>query len=432
MSAATSLQIPSQVNAPVVTRIVTCEGEFLDLRENWQQIISQSPQQNAIHEFEYLFGWWKAFGIRCPKSQRPGHLHVIVVSKGDAVIGILPFFYFDVSFLSLRRLRPMGYAGRLEPFDLTEEPLIAIVPGSEEIVLNESIAEIEKGLTDGTWDCAILRWFGNLQVSKRSEYWSRFKRKVGSAYVNLPRDWNTFRNGLSRSMRDNLPYYGRLLTRHGHEWHVEIITGSNWNRALQDLIHLHRLRATLSNDPNRLSHFTHPEHVAFIDELKSLPGNTRAFVGTLRVNDEVIAAQLYLDDGLTLICSYSGHDPAWSRYSPLFVLQVEMIKSAIARGVKRLDLLCGEADWQERWRPTRDFPINKLTLASKRLLPTLRCVLYVLKRESTIWWHKTRLHRWIRRQRIVQSIESLTQACYFGHARHIHMLVTLHRMHARY
>lgn len=235
-------------------------------------------------------------------------------------------------------------------------------------------------------------------------------------------------------MRDNLPYYGRLLARHGHEWKVEIAEiGPDWDGALRELVRLHKMRASFSNDPCRVDHFSLPAHREFFEQLHdAFREDTRAFIGSLRVDGEVVAAQIYLDNSETLIFSYSGHDPNWSRYSPLLVLQAEIIKQAIDRGMKRLDLLCGEAEWQERWKPTRDFPINKLTLASKAPLPTLRCAYYLLARESTIYWTKTRLHRWLRRQRIAATLESLAQAMYMGHGRHIHMLIRLHQMRMHY
>jgi hypothetical protein len=407
------------------------EEVLSDLCSDWQRIVKEMPAKAPLHDWHYLVSWWKVFGRQCPQTGRTGNLHVLTVVEGDLLVGILPFFAIVRPSISLlpKRLRPFGYAGRLEPYDLTEEPLVAILPGYESEVLNAAASWAQKGLDRGAWDCAILQWFGNTpRPSARGA--QRFRKKVGPAHVALPETWDKFRKGLSKSMRDNLPYYGRLLTRKGHVWQAEMAEiGPDWNSAVSDLVRLHQLRACLSKDADRVDHLNELSHQDFLNAVHdAFRREARSFIGLLRVDGVVVAAQLYFEDDRTLVMSYSGFDLKWSSFSPLLVLQAEVIKKAIDRGIGRLDLLCGEAMWQERWQPRRDFPINKLTLASRRPLAILRCTNYVLLRELTIYWHKCRLSRWMKRSRLVAGVQSVGQAIYLDQARHAHLLMQVHRL----
>ena len=425
-------RVIAQVPDAIVTGTLRDASELDDLREDWHRLSMRMHSKTALHDWQYLLTWWETFGRRCPITRRPGEHHVLIVRSGSQIVGILPFFAIERSKFSLmpKRLRPFGYAGRLEPYDLTEEPLVAIDPEHEELVLAETNKWLNAGLSNRLWDCCVFKWFGHSAPPITKNAWQRVTKKPGPAHVALPETWTAFRKGLSKSMRDNLPYYGRLLTRHGHEWQFTAAEiGPDWTRALDELIRLHRLRACRSNDADRVDHLSTSAHRDFLNALHdNFLGETRCFIGLLTVDGAAVAAQLFLEDAQTLTLSYSGFDDKWSRYSPLLVLQAEAIKQAIERGVKRLDFLCGEAQWQERWQPVREFPINKLTLASRRPLATIRCINYVLAREIAIYWHKCRLSRWLKRTRPQNSLQSLGQALYLGAARHAHLLTYAHRV----
>ena len=313
---------------------------------------------------------------------------------------------------------------------MTEESLIVMAPGMESTFLKEVSEAIDEILRAGECDACVLRWLDNIPPPDSSYAFSRFRQKEGSGYVALPKTWAEFRKSLSKSMRDNLPYYGRLLIRQGHNWHVEMADiGPEWDRGVGDLIRLHRLRAWVSNDITRRDHLPTDAHKQFLDAVhNAFRGDTRAFIGLLFVDGKVVAAQSYLDDSRTLILSYSGHDPAWAKYSPLLVLQAEVIKQAIERGAQRLDFLYGMARWQERWQPKRDHPLNKLAMISKKPVPVLKCGYYVCLREVAVMWERSRVKRWICRNRAIAASQSFMQAMYVTQGRHFHLLLSLHRL----
>jgi CelD/BcsL family acetyltransferase involved in cellulose biosynthesis len=58
-----------------------------------------------------------------------------------------------------------------------------------------------------------------------------------------------------------------------------------------------------------------------------------------------------------LLAHHASFAPESAHFSPLFILQTEVIKDAISRGLRMLDLLPGNAPWQQRRRakPNRHF-----------------------------------------------------------------------------
>lgn len=420
----------------VTHEVIRDETRFMALRGEWGRLANLMPCKTPYFEWPYLISWWEVFGKVCPFSKSRGQLNIVVVRRGEEVIGIVPFFYSALPKWSAlpRRLRLIGYSGRLEPYDMTEESLVVMAEGFESVVLQEATRAVHEIFKAGECDACVLRWLNNIPPPHTGFAHHRFKQKEGSGYVSLPKTWAEFRKSLSKSMRDNLPYYGRLLVRQGHTWNVEIADiGPEWDLGVQQLIKLHRLRAWKSNDASRRDHLPTDCHKHFLDVVhNAFRGDSKAYIGLLYVDGKVVAAQSYLEDSRTLMLSYSGHDPAWSRYSPLLVLQGEVIKQAIERGTQRLDFLYGMAPWQERWQPKRDHPLNKLAMVSKRPSSTLKCLYYMGCREVSVLWERSKIKRWICRNKAIAASQSFMEALYVSHGRHMHLLFSLHRMRAHY
>src|SRR5579885_1573270 len=202
MSISLGLDRESVVRTDPSVTITIARGElaFHGLKADWERIAAMMPSKTPLFEWTYLVSWWSSFGKKCPVTGKTGELNVYIVSRNEKIIGIFPFFAVErTSPMMPKRLRPIGYSGRLEPYDLTEEPLVVMEPGEEEVVLTEVSTAIKNGLKEGKWDCAIVNWFDHQRVHGIEKFWTRFTSKPGSAYVALPETWEKFRKGLSKS-----------------------------------------------------------------------------------------------------------------------------------------------------------------------------------------------------------------------------------------
>ena len=114
--------------------------------------------------------------------------------------------------------------------DLTEEPLILLHREASAQALRGLLAGLLQWKGRGDWDLIHLRWMRRTSDSDLKSLWRQMphrlpfllthsRRQEGQTRT-LPNDLGALRRSLSRSMRDNIPYYPRLLTRDEHDWSV--------------------------------------------------------------------------------------------------------------------------------------------------------------------------------------------------------------------
>jgi Acetyltransferase (GNAT) domain len=386
--------------------VETVEG-FLDLKGSWADLRSRANNPSPTSHWEWLWTWWSLFGHRCPKSGREGRPYVIVVQEEDRIVGIFPFFYFDLGPLTprLRRLRPIGYAGELEPSGLTEECLTLVESGKEISALNAVVDFIAANLRRLRLDCAIVRQTAELAVPVPKYSFPSVivsvKRKEGPQIVTLPSDWATFRKQLTKSMRDNLPYYPRLLKRDGHDFKFFYCRDTESIReAANDLVRLHKQRVFSEVGRTHQDYFGLPIQAEMLATGFAAVGEAGGgFLATLKVGDQCVAAQGFLEFGGEMVVHYSGFSPEFAKYSPLLVLQSEVFRHAMeARGVRRLNLLHGNAQWQKRWSAEAERSELRCLILRKNLPTVLRCGLYAFARETAAYYRRSGLSRLIARR----------------------------------
>lgn len=86
--------------------VVTSPRQWLGLAARWEQLRQETPGASAQQAFEDLREWWNCHGIW-------SELHIVVLVRGDAVIGIAPLMLRHVRSggVVLRRLQLLGSPG---------------------------------------------------------------------------------------------------------------------------------------------------------------------------------------------------------------------------------------------------------------------------------------------------------------------------------
>ena len=355
---------------------IVTEGEFLSLRASWNSLLAQCSYPTPFCSWEWAWEWWRSFGKNAVPAYR-----LLVVQAYDtsgSLIGLAPFFFpaNGAGPLRLRPLRPLATRIHCMVDDLTDEPLILLHRKAAEAALQGVMTALLRWTGKGGWDLIHLRWIRRAsdpdleslwrQISyRRSFLLVRPRRQEGQTRA-LPTEWAEFRRSLHRSMRDNLPYYPRLLTREGHDWDVKIArTPEEVAKAAPLVISLHTSRAQSERGPVHVNHMPSEAHRQFfLDTLTRLAFQGMAAVAVLEVAGVPIAAQSVLEFSGRLTMYYSGFEPDWHRYSPVMVLQTALLQDAMAHGITEIDYLPGAEPWKTRWGTQETYVLDELSCLS--------------------------------------------------------------------
>lgn len=401
------------------------EVPFAAVAAEWQALY-----QEGTHPSPYLDPRWVAAFY---ESHPEGDRYVVRVRSEGRTVGLAPFWLGPATGrFSLRRLVQAGYSGKIETRSVTEEPLLVAASGFETQVCDEVSKMVGRLLRRGVADCAVFRAEGRFAAPKRFRGWGTVtvsRERRGSNVVIWPETWAEYRQQLGKSMRDNMAYYPKRVAKDGLSVELKIDAEPC---SIEELITLHKLRA--AEDPKRAfgDYFTQPCQRRNLREgILAMGEKGNAFVATLSFDGRPIAAQAFLENGRTLLASYSGFDPSYAKYSPLFILQTQVFAEAHARQVRRLDLLRGQAAWQSRWGAGSIECERHITVLSLRPGSLVRAALYATRREI-VRFAERRGHRyeWLRRLgdrarllTLSASVESHTIAARLAtFSTHAHML----------
>ena len=355
---------------------IMSDEHFLSLRDEWNRLLTQCSYPAPFCSWEWAWEWWHSFG----KDVSPGYrLLVVQAYRADGcLIGLAPFFFPSQSAgpLRLRPLRPLGTRIHCLADDLTEEPLLLLHRDDPEGALQGLLAALLKWKGRGAWDLIHLRRMRRASDPAFRTIWNQIparfpfvltrpRQRDGQTRI-LPSAWPEFRRSLSRSMRDNIPYYPRLLTREEHAWAVRIARApEEVAEAARVVVALHRARAYSERGPAHFDHMPTAAHQQFfVDVLTRLAANQMAAVALLEVSGVPVAAQSVLESGGRLTFYYSGFDPEWHRYSPITVLHTALIQEAIERGLTSLDYLPEAEPWKTRWGTQAEYIYDELSCLS--------------------------------------------------------------------
>src|SRR5205085_337057 len=90
------------------------------------------------------------------------------------------------------------------------------------------------------WDVMIWTGVDRTELPPRLAQLVREDDPTSYEVRRLPGSWAAFVKGLNKSMRDNVKYYPRLLTRHGHAACTHIATApQEMDAALAEFLRLH-------------------------------------------------------------------------------------------------------------------------------------------------------------------------------------------------
>ncbi|MEI7984651.1 MAG: GNAT family N-acetyltransferase [Armatimonadota bacterium] len=371
---------------PLTCDVVQNQSELEDLRAEWNSLFSSVADASPCAHPDWTLSWWLAFGTNSLGAGRHTFLYVLTFRDSEGVLVAMMPMYEDqpTSFTAIRRLRSIGYLGRERAYDMTEEPTNLILPGYESLVIEQINLHFHRQLANGRWDFVAIVLSNGFELSfseTQRVAFVRWDQRSGSDYVSLPPTWTEYRSQMTKSMRENLPYYARLLTRHGHDWCFKKIDDPTMVQdAVLRLSTLHQARSESTRGTRHSNHLHGPAQIDFFAEF--LTRAVRAgdgFIMELHVNNKVIASQAFYKSGDTLTVSYSGFDEAFYKYSPIFVINAAVFQEAQEIGMRKLNFLRVMAPWKSRWLAVGGPPMQRVFSVRRSPVSMLRYLMHIIQ-----------------------------------------------------
>jgi len=361
---------------------ITTEDDFAGLRQAWEELFLHCAYPTPFCAWDWAWLWWQR--MAAPDSLAFRLLIVSITNSEGLIVALAPFYYPAApgSFFKLRPLRLLGTRIRCRREDMTDEPILLLRTGWEDAALRALLAHLA-ARRGSDWDLTHVQVMRRREDMPLASLWKQRQsgsalllshtRSIAGQMAPLPDSWAAFQKSLSRSMRDNLPYYPRLLTRHGHDWTVRAArTPMAAAAAADSLIALHHCRSQSTRGAKHLDHLPEPQHERFLREiLTTLAAQGRAWIVLLEVGGIPIAAQAVLEQAPMVTFYYSGFDPHWHAYSPITILNAHVMKEAIRRGVPFANYLPESEPWKTRWGTTDLYVMEELTWLPLRPRPLL-------------------------------------------------------------
>ena len=361
-------------SASMIVEVVVGIEAFRSLKEDWERLYAADSNGSPFRSWRWIESWIESYG-------KGREFLTVVCYRGYEIVGIVPLTWqVRNSPLEIRKLWMLGFHSWVGSNGLTEEPIFAIEadPKTREQVWNVVHEKLRALVNSGKWDSVAYRRFGSgiegcsvVEVKDQNNEIRNYHR--GCEYIELPRSWDEYLKGISKSMRENIPYYRKKFKKEGIDYSVSEVARVNLVHTIDTLVNLHKRRTYTDPSHLHVDYFRdRRQQVLLKDAVLKMVRTGEAKVYTLTANGQVIAAQVFLQNDHQLLAHYSGFDPDWARFSPLFVLQSEVIKDAIAEGFKTINLLRGNASWQRRWGANSSNQIVDVTICRRGFVSRLR------------------------------------------------------------
>jgi CelD/BcsL family acetyltransferase involved in cellulose biosynthesis len=196
--------------------------------------------------------------------------------------------------------------------------------------------------------------------------------------IDLPPTWKLLRSTLKRNMKESLRRASNRLARIDGRWEIHTSDGgADTERAIEELIRLHRMRATVTDRKRHADGFSLPESEDFTREvLQQMVGAGCATIVALRIDGVDVAARAVLHGNGATFFSCSGLDPDYWTYGPGTALMAHSLQAAIDRGDRIANLSQHPEDSKLRWSETLEIH-NEFMLVPPRRRARVAAALYL-------------------------------------------------------
>lgn len=319
-------------------QIIDQYGDFLKLRDSWNQLLEKSSNKVIFLTLEWLSAWWDIYG--------KGHkLFVILVKEGENILAAAP--------LMITKDKKLQFIAH----DISDY-MDFIVVGQAEECFKLIFDEINRG--QHLWDWAEFVYLA--EGSPFMEEWKKHVSQIKAIHNSIKKDcvsivldlnksgknWADLEKTLPKKRRNDLRRCPKLLQEKGKLTFKRIRDFAEIESQFDHFISNYKRRwqaegmGSQFDDPLKVSHY--------LNIARKLSPNGWVELATMKLNDEYLAMAFgYIYNGRYYYYTPT-FNPDYSRYSPGNLLIKCLIESFYQEGqVKTFDLLRGAETYKYVW-----------------------------------------------------------------------------------
>lgn len=308
---------------------------FLNLVDEWRELVSMSPTATPFQTWEWQSTWVRHFGRRA-------RLHLIEVREGDDLVGLMPLLRTQGAWKSLRAVGTGS-----------SDYLHAIARAEYEHAVYEAVAESLAGEKDA--DLIDLH-----QVREDKPFSVPGYTAIDQArclVLSLPSTYDEYLKMLGKSLRYDVKRLDKDLFKTGRAQVLQV-GEDDIDEGMTILFETHKKRWRKRGLPGAFIGRAEAFHKEWA-HLAAARGYL--WLSLLKIDGETIGAIYAMTLGSACYYYQAGFDPTKGSISPGTLLVAATIKRAIEEGKDIFDFLRGDEPYKMRWKAQK-------VLANRRYL----------------------------------------------------------------
>lgn len=367
-------------------RCLTTLKKLAPYAEDWERLAAGAP----FRGWTWLHHWWRHYGQ--DKEDASQRLAVLCVFDSRALVGIAPWYYESTA-LGGRKLRPLGSG------EVCSDYLgVLCQPGREEAVAGMLADYLVTNAQDNDpdalhWDLLHLDGIdaGDPVMSLLAHCLAisgcSVSRRGGLNCwrVDLPDDWDAYLASLSKNLRRDARRLERDLIKTDRAALRSVERLDELERAMDVLIDLHQRRRNMLSDGGC---FASQRFLGFYrDVLPDLFRQGQLRFYCLEIDGKPAAAEFLLVGGGVLYGYQTGVAPEAMKHQPGKLLNLTIIRRAIADGYRAVDFLRGDEPYKSRFG-ARPRPSVEYRVAPSKAVAQIR---------HNLWLAGSSVKQWVKK-----------------------------------
>jgi len=342
---------------------------FRSLKDSWNELLQQCPDNDIFLTWEWLFHWWKHYG-------GDKKLRILLIKERDKILGIAPFMqsryrigWFSVNVLENICSENCDYSGII----LTEkkhESIALLMDYLARIIKDEKLIIRIYHIPENSVFLSILR---EQYPSHSDSLFLNEKIISFCPYIELPATFEEYFNALSKKKRANVRRARRSLEQDHVVEFRNYSEDDDLRSQLQVLFEFHQKRW---QEKNIISKFTTSEARGFyMDVSQAFIKNKWLNFSFLNVDGKTVSAEWGFDYNKESYYMSGAFDLHYSGYSLGTLHLMKLVENAIQNGQRKFDFLKGDQAYKSRWATSKTANI-RITIAKSGLVGRYRAKLF--------------------------------------------------------